>query len=67
MAELTRWVKQTMKCPEGRGETQVFMEWLNQGGKQVLNSISCDNPQLRDLSGSDCQWSCWEEITQRTE
>jgi hypothetical protein len=27
MAEESRWVKYAMTCPEGRGESQLFVEW----------------------------------------
>jgi hypothetical protein len=29
-----------------------------------LNSIRCDNMYLKDLSGGDCEWSCWKQISQ---
>jgi hypothetical protein len=65
MAEESRWVKYAMTCPEGRGESQLFVEWRVEGGEEVIGSASCDNAHLRDLSGTDCQWSCWERITEK--
>ncbi len=52
-----------MKCPEGRGESALFVEWRLEKDGEVVNSVSCNNLQLIDLSGSDCQWSCWEKIS----
>ena len=63
--EKSRWVKFEMVCPEGKGEAGLLLEWRSEGRGETLNSISCDNPVLRDLSGSECQWSCWEEILQK--
>ena len=31
------------------------------------NSISCCNIYLKDLSGGDCEWACWEEVTRGRE
>jgi hypothetical protein len=63
MREQSRWVRYQMQCPEQRGASQLLLEWRVKSGGEVLNSVSCDNPQLKDLSGSECQWSCWEQIT----
>lgn len=52
-----------MKCPEGRGESSLFVEWRLERDGEVVNSVSCNNLQLMDLSGRDCQWSCWEKIS----
>jgi hypothetical protein len=62
MAEKSIWMKHGMACPEGRGHAELFLEWQAERGEEVLNSICCNNPQLRDLSGSDCGWSCWDKI-----
>jgi hypothetical protein len=56
-----------MTCPEGKGETTLCLEWCFQEGKEVLNSISCKNVYLKDLSGGDCEWACWKEVTQGRE
>ncbi len=63
MGEQFRWVKRQIKCPEGKGQSELFLEWHVEKGAEVLNSISCDNPKLKDLSGEDCEWSCWEKIS----
>lgn len=65
MREQSRWVKYQMTCPEGRGESQLLLEWRVESGRESLKSVSCGNPRLRDLSGDNCQWSCWESITER--
>ena len=58
----SRWMRHRLTCPEGRGETELFLEWRGQGKEEELRSISCKNPLLLDLSAKECQWSCWEEI-----
>jgi hypothetical protein len=63
MAKQSKWFTLEMKCPEGKGESKLLVEWRGEGGKEVLKSISCDNLYLRDLSGGDCEWSCWEEVS----
>jgi hypothetical protein len=55
--------KRTITCPEGIGKPQLFLEWRDEDGREILNSIYCDNLHLRDLSGGDCQWSCWEKVS----
>jgi hypothetical protein len=67
MEKQYRWVKRAIKCPEGRGESGLFLEWRVEGGEEILNSISCNNPELRDLSGRDCEWSCWERVSPEKE
>lgn len=67
MRQQSRWARRFMKCPEGRGESHLFLQWRLKKGGEILNSVSCDNLHLRDLSGSDCQWSCWEKISKEDE
>ena len=64
MPEKVRWTTHRIKCPEQKDESSLLAEWREKNGKEVLNSISCDNIQLKDLSGSDCHWTCWEKIAQ---
>ena len=64
MAVQSKWVKCQMKCPEGRGEGHLFLHWHAKGEKKVLNAVRCDNMYLKDLSGGDCQWSCWEKVSE---
>jgi hypothetical protein len=42
--------------------TELLLEWREEGDKKTLNSVSCKNPKLMNLKPEDCQWSCWEEI-----
>jgi hypothetical protein len=63
MRQQSRWAKRLMKCPEGRGESALLVEWRLKKDGEVVNSVSCNNLQLIDLSGRDCQWSCWEKIS----
>ena len=58
------WEKYHIKCPEQRGEADLFLEWSLESGSRKLISASCNNEQLLDLSGKDCEWSCWDTITE---
>lgn len=51
-----------VKCPENRGIAQLLLEWKIDRGRKVLCSVTCDNFELADYSGSDCQWLCWAKI-----
>ncbi len=62
MVRESRWMLHRLTCPEGRGETELLLEWRLQGKGEELRGVSCKNPRLRDLSGEECRWSCWEEI-----
>lgn len=63
MGEKSSWVRLRMKCPEKDCEASLLVEWRNEGGKKILNGIVCDNEELRDLCGKDCEWFCWEEVS----
>jgi hypothetical protein len=52
-----------MKCPEENRKAELLLEWKVQKGKKVLQSISCDHPQLLNYSGVDCQWLCLKRIS----
>jgi len=63
MAEKSKWVLRSMKCPEENRKAELLLEWKVQKGKKVLHSISCDHPQLLNYSGVDCQWLCLKRIS----
>jgi hypothetical protein len=63
----SRWEQRDITCPEGKGEGHLLVEWKERRGKQVIESISCDNASLKDLSGTDCKWSCWKKESRRSE
>lgn len=67
MKQKSRWEMCRVKCPEENIDTELLVEWHQEGGQKVLNSISCKNPKLMDLKPEDCQWSCWEEIEKEAE
>jgi len=67
MVKKSRWVKLQIECPEGRGKHELLVELRAESGKEGVNSISCNNLYLRDLSGGDCQWSCWEQVSEYKE
>ena len=62
MGPITKWKREQITCPEGRGQAELLAEWRVEGEEAALTGMSCQNPQLRDLSGEDCQWSCWERV-----
>jgi hypothetical protein len=65
MKQISKWNTRQMKCPEGRGKTELLLEWKIEKGKKILQSISCDNPQLADYSGVECQWCCFEKVSRK--
>ena len=67
MEEQSKWVRHRFKCPEGKGESKLFIEWRIEDEREIINSISCDNLYLKDLSGGDCQWSCWEKFSSQND
>ena len=65
MGEQSRWVRRQIECPEGKGEHDLLIALHDEGGKEVVRAISCDNPDLEDFAGGDCEWSCWEEVSEK--
>ncbi|NWF57227.1 MAG: hypothetical protein HXY45_20815 [Syntrophaceae bacterium] len=63
MKQPSQWSIRKRQCPEGRGKTDLLLEWKVEKGRKVLHSISCDNPHLADYSGADCRWACLEKIS----
>ena len=63
MRQTSQWSTRKMKCPEGRGEAELLLEWKVERGRKVLRSASCDDPQLTGYSGTDCKWLCLEKIS----
>ena len=60
------WEKCHIKCPEQKGKAELFLEWSIEDDRKILRSASCKNEKLLDLSGQDCEWTCWEEISEKT-
>ena len=58
-----KWEKCHVKCPEQKGEADLLLEWSMETGTKILIGASCNNPKLLDLSGEDCEWSCWDEVS----
>ena len=65
MKQKSRWEKCRVICPEERIDTDLFLEWQENKGKRVLNSVSCRNPRLMDLKPEDCHWACWEVVEKK--
>ena len=64
MTKKSKYFRHEITCPEKGEKTVLLSEWHAEGDQKVLNGIRCDNVQLKDLSGKDCQWTCWEEISE---
>ena len=64
MDKQSRWLRRHIECPEGKGKHDLLIELHDDRGKEVVSAISCDNPLLEDFAGGDCEWSCWEEVTE---
>ena len=62
MADESKRMIRKIECPEEKREARLLIEWRKVEGKDVLNSISCDNPLLAGLDNWDCKWSCWDKI-----
>ncbi len=66
MQEISQWEKKRIECPETMRPSYLLVEWrMEQDGTEVVNSVSCDNPNLGNLGGGDCTWSCWEKIPRK--
>ena len=65
MGGQSRWVRRNIECPEGKGEQDLLIELHDDRGIEVVRAISCDNPLLEDFAGDDCEWSCWEEVSEK--
>jgi hypothetical protein len=63
MKQASKWSVRQMKCPEGKGQTGLLLEWKGEKGRKILRSASCDNAQLAEYSGIDCRWGCLEIIS----
>ena len=63
MAQHLKYLRYEIKCPEKDHKNELLSEWRTENGQEILNGIRCNNSQLKDLSGADCQWSCWEQIS----
>jgi hypothetical protein len=64
MKETSKFEKRIIRCPETKKSAYLMVEWrMGEDGKDQVNSISCDNPDLHDLGGGDCRWSCLETIS----
>ena len=63
MTQHPKYVRQEIECPEKGEKTKLLSEWRTDNDQEILNGIRCNNSQLKDLSGADCQWSCWEQIS----
>ncbi|MFC2173076.1 hypothetical protein ACFLU6_10660 [Acidobacteriota bacterium] len=62
MAKKSRWEKHQIQCQEENRLANLLIEWCEENGGEVLNSVSCDNPKLAGLDNWECKWSCWKQI-----
>jgi hypothetical protein len=63
MAKHSKYLRHEITCPEKDEKAVLLSEWHTENDQEILNGIRCDNVKLRDLSGTDCHWSCWEVIS----
>ena len=63
MEPYPKYLRHEIKCPERDELVKLLSEWRTQDGQTILNGLHCDDSNLKDLSGADCQWSCWEQIS----
>ena len=63
MSEERRWSRLQVKCRETERKTNLLVEWGKKDGKDFVNGITCDNPELADYGGRECEWSCWDEVS----
>ena len=62
--------RKAIVCPEGKGRTQIVCEWdiVSEKGrilKRTLKQIDCQNPQLTEFGGRECNWGCEGVIGKR--
>jgi hypothetical protein len=65
MSEKSRWEKRKVDCEETGEEANLLIEYRKtgkKGKKEEVGGVSCDNPQLTDYDGDDCEWTCIDEI-----
>lgn len=65
MAEKSKWVVRSIRCPGEEQPAELLIEWRVKKGKNVLQSVTCNCYQLTYYSGTDCQWGCLEKISRR--
>jgi hypothetical protein len=64
MEDNPRWEKKKISCPESMRPAYLMVEWrMQKDGRDVISSVHCDNPNLHNLGGGDCTWSCWEKLS----
>jgi len=50
------------RCREENRIAELTIEWRQETGKEVIESVHCDNPRLRDLDNWDCRWTCLDAL-----
>jgi len=63
MKQSSKWNLRPMQCPEGKGKTELLLEWRVEKGRKILCSASCNHLQLTHYSGTDCKWVCLGKIS----
>jgi hypothetical protein len=58
MDDKVRRESRKFRCPEESRIAELMVEWRREGDREVIASIHCDNPKLRDLDNWDCRWTC---------
>jgi hypothetical protein len=63
MGKQSQWAVRSMRCPEEDLTVDLLVEWKVEKGKKVLQSVSCNHPELTDYSGKACQWVCLGKLS----
>jgi hypothetical protein len=50
------------RCREEDRIAELTIQWRREGGKEIIDSVHCDNPRLRDLDNWDCRWTCMDAL-----
>jgi hypothetical protein len=62
MESKTRRESRKFRCPDENRVADLMIEWRRKEGKEVVESVHCDNPRLRDLDNWDCRWTCLDAL-----
>ncbi len=54
--------RRKFRCPEEDRIADLMIEWRLEDGNEVIASVHCDNPRLRDLDNWDCRWTCLDAL-----
>lgn len=62
MEDTIRRESRKFRCPDEDRIADLMIEWREKDGREVIASVHCDNPRLRDLDNWDCRWTCLDAL-----